>query len=368
MKIFFAGTQGFERTYPEIKPYLKHRLVSYHYMTPSLDKFFMSERDESLVMEDLIMDSGAFSAWSQGLSIDFEDYIRYCLRHLEHIDYVVNLDVIPAKPGQKSISQEEIERSASGGWRNAQRMLRSGVPKEKLIHVFHQNENFKWLERMVQEFDYIGLSPANDRTTAEKMIWLDQCMPYVTDSTGAPTIKFHGFAVTAHSLMMRYPWFSVDSASWCQQSGRGVVWIPPFRNTEPVYDEMPYSVRIGNNSPFEKEAVHFNNHPPKLQALFLKYLESKGHVLGESSCRQLAAGEKKGNKGFLRFCRKRKGCNQVVPPERCVEEVVVPGIINKYGIRAVVNAQYICDLEDSMVPWPNKNFNIKLLRSNGFNF
>lgn len=365
MHIFFAGSQGFEKLYPDLKPLLKNRLLSYHYMTPGNMKYFMSERDNTLEMENLIMDSGAFSAWSKGLSIDFDAYIAYCLEHLEHITYVVNLDVIPAKPGQKSISQEEIERSASLGYRNARKMIASGIPKEKLIHVFHQNENFKWLERMVDEFEYIGLSPANDRTTQEKMVWLDQCMPYVTDAKGLPTIKFHGFAVTAHSLMMRYPWFSVDSASWCQQAGRGVVYIPPYKNNEYKYDRMPYSVRIGLNSPFEREAVHFNNHGDRLQKLFVQYLNEKGHVLGESSCRKLEPGEKKGNKGFLRFCREREDCDNIVPEEKCIETVVHEGVFNKYGERAVVNAKYIVDLENSFIPWPKKPFNFEQL-SQGF--
>lgn len=356
MLIFFAGSQGFEKSCTGLLPYLKHRLLSYHYMTPSNTKFFLSERHPDLQMTDLIMDSGAFSAWAKGIEIDLDAYIAFCLEYIDQITYVVNLDVIPAKPGQKNISQEEIERSASAGYRNAKRMMRAGIPKEKLIHVFHQNENFEWLEKMVEEFDYIGLSPANDRTTQEKMVWLDSCMPYVTDSKGFPTVKFHGFAVTAHSLMMRYPWFSVDSASWCQQAGRGVAYVPPIRNGEYVYDEMSYSVRIGLNSPFERDLVHFNNHPPKLQQQFLDYFKSKGHVLGRSTCKKLEIGEKKGGIGFLRFCRERKGCDHIVPPGRCVEVVVEEGICNKHGVRSICNAQYITDLEKHLTPWPTKAF------------
>lgn len=356
MLIFFAGSQGFEKIYPELKPYMKNRLLSYHYMTPSMNKYFLEERDPSLFLENLIMDSGAFSAWNQGVVIDFEAYLEYCRKYVNNITYVVNLDVIPAKPGQKQISQEEIERSASAGWKNAQRMLRGGIPKEKLIHVFHQNENFKWLERMVREFPYIGLSPANDRTTAEKMMWLDQCMPYVTDSEGKAIVKFHGFAVTSHALMMRYPWFSVDSASWCQQAGRGVIYIPPHKKGVPDYTKPWYSIRIGLNSPFERDAIHYNNLSPVIREHLFTYLHDRKHKLGVSSCRQLAPGEKKGSKGFLRFCRKREGCDQIVPKERCLEEVVEAGVYNSYRCRALVNAEYICDLQDTLIPWPDRPF------------
>lgn len=369
MKIFFAGSQGFEKIYPGLKPYMRHRLLSYHYMTKSLEKYFLTEPDPSLVLEDLIMDSGAFSAWSKGEVVDLDKYIEFCLKHIDRITYVVNLDVIPAKPGQKSISQEEIERSASLGWRNAQKMLRAGIPKHKLIHVFHQNENFRWLERMVDEFEYIGLSPANDRTTAEKMVWLDQCMPYVTDETGKPIIKFHGFAVTAWSLMMRYPWFSVDSASWCQQSGRGVIYIPSKTESGYDYSKRQYELRIGGNSPFEKEkGGHFDTYPPLLQKQFVDYLESRGFALGKTSCRKLVGDEKKGNKAKLRRCQERCDCDHQFEQQICIEVVEEPGVINKYGDRAVVNAQFIVDFEAQLPPWPTKIFDRSLLKKNGFNF
>jgi len=168
----------------------------------------------------ILLDSGAFSAWNKGKIISFEDYIQFYLKNKNEIDYVVNLDIIPGKPFQKP-TKEQIKESAKGGWNNYIRMINEGVEKEKLIHVFHQGEDFKWLMRM-NKMDYIGISPANDKNTTQKLSWLKECMKYINDDT-----KFHGFGVTALKLILEFPWYSIDSASWTLRGGAyGLIDLP----------------------------------------------------------------------------------------------------------------------------------------------
>ena len=174
----------------------------------------------------LIMDSGAFSAWTKKIIIDLDEYIKFSLENIEYIDYVVNLDVIPGHPGHKNITEQMKEESAAKGYDNYYYMLKKGIPKEKLIHVFHMGENLKWLKQMVDEIPYIGLSPANDRRTPEKIKWLDSCMPICCDEKGMPKVKFHGFAVTALPIMLRYPWYSVDSTTWVIHGRNGSIIMP----------------------------------------------------------------------------------------------------------------------------------------------
>lgn len=165
-----------------------------------------------------MIDSGAFSAWSKGARIDIVEYTEWCLEHLDSVDVFVNLDVIPGAPGVHP-SVAEVEESAKRGWKNYHYMIRRGIPPEKLIHVFHQGESMKWLEMML-DLPYIGLSPANDRSTRDKCLWLERCMEVATDVNGMPKNKWHGFAVTSPQLMLKFPWFSVDSATWAL----GAVW------------------------------------------------------------------------------------------------------------------------------------------------
>ena len=155
----------------------------------------------------LFIDSGAFTAWTKKTNVDIISYTDFCLQNIHIIDYIANLDVIPGEFGKKNLTASEIDYSAKQGWKNYEYMIKRGIPKEKLIHIFHQDEDFKWLERMVNTMPYIGLSPANDRTREEKIMWLDKCMDYVLDEKGFPIVKFHGFAVTSLAIILRYPWF-----------------------------------------------------------------------------------------------------------------------------------------------------------------
>lgn len=365
MFIFFAGLQGGEKLHKNLLHLIVNRLISYHYTSSRLDKFYITERPLDSKIEKLIMDSGAFSAWNQNIQIDFDSYVNYCLKHEDRLDYIVNLDVIPAIPGQKIITQKEIEQSASLGYKNARKMLAAGIPREKLIHVFHQNENFKWLKRMVRDFPYIGLSPANDTTTAQKKQWLDQCMPYVTDQDGFPIVKFHGFAVTAHILIVRYPWFSVDSSTWCQEAGRGMVYIPPYKDGKYSYDVPPIRLRIGFNSLIERDKIHFFNRSPLQKEIIVKYFTHKGYDLGSSTCDKRTQGMKKGHKAPIRFCRKKNKCDHIFPELGCLEKVSKIGIINNHYVRAELNVIYLQDLQNSMPSWPNKRY-AYLRKTQGF--
>lgn len=272
MLIFAAGTPQAELKHDLLFNNLTRRLLSFYDMTKGVRNTHLDGSNPP-PKEYFILDSGAFSAWSKKANIDIDKYIEFCLHYQDKITYIVNLDVIPATPGQKRIPPEEIERSASLGWRNARKLLKAGIPLSKLIHVFHQNEDFSWLEKMVLQFEYIGLSPANDRTTAEKIMWLDRCMPYVTNPDGTAKIKFHGFAVTSHALMERYPWYSVDSASWTLMAATGGLVIPDFQKPyvapHLLFDLSERSSKVGDSK-------HINNCPPALRKRIFEYCESRG--------------------------------------------------------------------------------------------
>ena len=88
----------------------------------------------------LLLDSGAFSEWNAKgkgkepqKEINLDEYIEFCLDHIDVVDYIANLDVIPGTPGDKNPSTEERERAAREGWENYERMIAGGIPPEKLI-------------------------------------------------------------------------------------------------------------------------------------------------------------------------------------------------------------------------------------------
>ena len=172
----------------------------------------------------IMLDSGAFSAWRLGDAIDLDAYIKYIKRN-GHLFYsYVSLDVIPGANGRMDRSTESISRSAEASRRNHQIMRDAGLSP---IPVFHQGEEWRWLERMIDDGEpYIGVSPYLRSNIGDLIKWLDQCFTRLTDSRGRPVAKTHGFGATGHTVITRYPWHTVDSTSWAIAPGYGLIKVP----------------------------------------------------------------------------------------------------------------------------------------------
>jgi len=196
----------------------------------------------------IMLDSGAFSAWMKQKKISLNDYIQYIKKNEEYVDYIVNLDVIPGSFGKKNLSKKDIKKSAKLGWKNYKKIINSGINESKIIHVFHQDEDFKYLKQMMNKMDYIGISPANDRTTNEKIEWLNKCMKYILNKKGRPIIKFHGFAVTSLPLILKYPWYSIDSTSWVTFGRYGAILMPKTTLGRLDYRKPPNVIFVSDKS------------------------------------------------------------------------------------------------------------------------
>ena len=69
---------------------------------------------------------------------------------------------------------------------------------------------------------------------------------YLTDGSGKPRLKVHGFGITAIPIMERYPWWSVDSSSWIQSAAFGSI-ITPDKGTIFVSDKSPSRFNAGQH-------------------------------------------------------------------------------------------------------------------------
>lgn len=173
----------------------------------------------------LLLDSGAFSAWNRGTTLDLKDYIRYLKDHEKLIWAYVSMDVIPGKFGEARTTRE-IQESAKGSYRNHQIMKDAGLSP---VPVFHQGEPLSTLEQMLKDGEtYIGISSAKDLWTAGQRAWLDQIFTLLTDSKGRPLIKTHGFGITRPNFLFRYPFYTTDSTSWSLAAGFGKIFVPVY--------------------------------------------------------------------------------------------------------------------------------------------
>lgn len=190
----------------------------------------------------LLLDSGAFSAWSGGAPIDIDNYCAFIKENLHLIDTYVVLDMIPGRPGGAR-TQAMVEESASESYKNLQYMKKQGL---KPLPVFHMGERWYWLEKMVADGEnYIGLSAKKGMFPSEHERNLDQAFTIITKGDGTPIIDTHGFGITSHRLLIRYPWTTVDSTTWSMSAGYGKVFIPHCTNAgEWDYYHSPHIVII----------------------------------------------------------------------------------------------------------------------------
>jgi hypothetical protein len=175
------------------------------------------------VKTELMLDSGAFSAWTQGHQIDLNAYAEFCLAHQKHLWMVVNLDVIPGRPGDPP-TQEEVEDSAKRSWANYRKLHKAGVSS---MPVYHHGERRYWLEKIVNEGNgLLGLGGIANKSPQVREAWLDEVFGYLCRGHDYPTIKVHGFGMTSVPLIHKYPWFSVDSVTWTRMAAYGWLLMP----------------------------------------------------------------------------------------------------------------------------------------------
>jgi len=191
-------------------------ISAYHWKTIK-DKGFrlVNETSDSKV----IVDSGAFSIWKSNKKTTLNNYLEFIGRVNEIFKgnaIYVNLDVIPGVFGRKP-SKKETEEACEKGYENYLKLIKH---KLNIMPVHHQYDNVSWLRKYIKHKPFVlGVSPANDRTTKGRIPYLDESFSIVKDK-----VRCHGLAVTGDALMKRYPWYSVDSASWTSATGMGVIY------------------------------------------------------------------------------------------------------------------------------------------------
>lgn len=176
-----------------------------------LMSFAVDAKECSKVAQDdnIIIDSGAFSVWNKGGSIDIDEYLNFCKQLPEHWTFI-NLDVIP-KTGS---TKQDIEICCEKGYEN---YLYLKQHLKNVMPVYHYGDNIKWLHKFIEHTDYIGISPANDTHENVKRKFLKEVF-YVTQDK----IKTHGLGYSSFEGLTMFPFYSVDSISFKKSKINGV--------------------------------------------------------------------------------------------------------------------------------------------------
>lgn len=162
----------------------------------------------SLGGKDLLLDSGAYSAYNSGKVIDIDDYIEYANSITKYCKFIVALDVIGGDP------QDSYD--------NYVYMKERLIEPQKLMPVYHDGEDIKWLHRYLNEGSkciglggLVGIDPNNFLTVCGmelskyKDVWV------------------HAFGITNVRTLSRHTFLtSADSGAWVSGTGRYYAMMP----------------------------------------------------------------------------------------------------------------------------------------------
>lgn len=196
----------------------------------------MLKHAEKGIIKSMFIDSGAYSEHSQGIKIDVDEYIEYVNGLDDKICAVAQVDHIPGVFKQAKKPEDYVE-SARLSWENFLYMYPKMKSPEKLIAVFHQGESFEHLKNMLEWRDpegrplqYIGISPSNDRSVAEKDIYLRDVYDFIARSSN-PTVHTHLFGYTSMPGLSKFPWFSCDSVSHRLRAAYNKMFVGYIKNS-----------------------------------------------------------------------------------------------------------------------------------------
>jgi len=276
----------------------------------------------------LFLDSGAYSALTQNAVIDIDQYIAFIKEHEDLISIYANLDAI-GDPEKTLANQKYMEAKGL-----------SPLP------CFHYGEDEKYLKHYLKNYKYMALGGMVPIANSPLTVWLDRIFAdFICDKSGMPTIKVHGFGLTSLPLLLRYPWYSVDSTSWVMTSRMGSIYVPKYKNGKWLYDENPLKIIMSAKSPAKKEAgKHISTLAKAELDIINKYLQSKNYSIGRSDFKE------ESEKYTLK--ENERWAGKPINGKREVEIVVEPGLCNEYKLRDEVNIIFFMDLEKSIQQWP----------------
>lgn len=200
-----------------------------------------------------------------------------------------------------------------------------GTPMSYVDRYLQAEERLNELGDTGPKYDLLGVGGLGQGVSRhEYFSWADEFFTHICPKSNEylPQIKTHGFAMTSWELMCRYPWWSVDSATWVKLSAYGWLYIPRWSAEKGWrFDRPPLMVNFSHRSPRKKERQkHYENVLPEVRATADRWLTHLGLDMGSVD----DDGEMD---GF--------------------------GVASHHRARSIANLSYLKSLEESRPPWPH---------------
>jgi hypothetical protein len=275
MNFYFSGSPMTDAWTEQEARMVTHRLFSLHgdysrAVKRWLGKVGIYEKYPKFIM----LDSGAFTAWNKGYHTTVEEVIRSYDDFLESAEagglkfdevWMISLDVIPGERG-RTATEDEMKRAMDESDINTERLIKHFG--KRILPVFHQNEPESRLHAVMEQAEYICLSPRNDMHENPRTEWASWA------HTLCPNNRTHGLATTGIKMTYDVPWYSVDSASWVHLGAYGKIII----DLGDRYTAVPVSL---DSSSIDERGGHYETLTPHEQEVVRDQIAEAGFTLAE---------------------------------------------------------------------------------------
>lgn len=225
------------------------------------------KREHPECTSKLFADSGAYTAHTKGKEVDVDEYINLINQISDQVDVFAQVDKIPGEWG-KPKTPEQLAEAPILSWENYKYMVTKINTPKKLLPIFHQGEDFKYLQQMLdftypedvmdkscvgQPIDYIGISCNKELSSSDWVDWFTTVFKMIRSSKN-PNVKTHAFGMTSLKILEQFPFTSADSTSWLRTASFGNIMV----NYTTVYTSnrnLTDPGHIRNQSPAVKKAV-----------------------------------------------------------------------------------------------------------------
>lgn len=273
MNYYFSGIGNFTYEQKErLARLCTHRLQSCHrdYVRQTHDWLSFASNPNNQKSVEIILDSGAFTAWNKGKEVELEPLVDIYAEMIEKYEkglkkiWLINLDKIPGQRGRTATPQE-IEDAIRISDRNYEQLcFHFG---NRVLPVFHQNESTARLTEVANMADYICISPRNDLGERYRISWAAEVHTLLKQMGGRRT---HGLATTGMKMMNMVDWYSADSAWWLSTAINGSIM---YLSQEGIIK----TVLVSAQSPGRKDK---NQHYVSMARPLQKYIDERLAVHG----------------------------------------------------------------------------------------
>lgn len=175
----------------------KNLLLSYYYFK---NKDLKSWVNNLGYTPNILLDSGAYTAYNKKITISMSNYIKYIENNISVLQKYISLDVLG-----------DTEKSY-WNWKEMKSKLPNAIP------VFHYKQDEIWLQKYIEEgattIALGGTVPVSNKITIIK--WIDSITPKY------PDIKFHLLGSCSKKILNYCQYIdSCDSSSWIMMAVNG---------------------------------------------------------------------------------------------------------------------------------------------------